>query len=223
LTDVNVFHFALQNNNALINVACLCDANARNKSEFKINKSQCSKANSTFKGIGRVNDIEEVLKICANLCTIQCATIDVQGGGFPFLHKFGVKIILCIRNPVFQCWHAKNASKLSHSHYIFMQKLHHVSTQLAKFSSNSKNTNLVKHGKSTFDIKIPSAAIKYVSSFLVKMEEYVAEDSVPTNVPSFYQGIITSMKPVDTVASKSMAPRTGIWTKSAKDEPNKKK
>ena len=104
-----------------------------------------------------------------------------------------------------------------------MQKLHHVFTQLAKFLSNSKNTNLVKHGKSTFDIKIPSAAIKYASSFLVKMGEYVAEDSVPTNVPFFAQGIIRSIKPVETVAAKSMASGTGTWTKLAKDKPNKKK
>jgi hypothetical protein len=149
--------------------------------------------------------------------------IDVQGGGFPFLHEFGVKVILCIHNPAFQRWYAKNASKLSHLHFIFMQKLHHFFSQLAKLSSNSKNTNLVKHGKSTFDIKIPSAAIKYASSFLVKMGEYVAEDSVPTNVPFFAQGIIRSIKPVETVAAKSTAFGTSTGTKSADDEPNKKK
>jgi hypothetical protein len=83
-----------------------------------------------------------------------------------------------------------------------MQKLHHLFTQLAKFSSNSKNTNLVKHDKSTFDIKILSTAIKYASSLLVKMEEYITEDSVPTNVPSFAQGIIAGLKMVETVAAK---------------------
>jgi hypothetical protein len=75
-----------------------------------------------------------VVKVCANFCAIQCSIIDVQGGGFPFLHKFGVKVILCIRNPAFQHWYAKNASKLSHLHFIFMQKLHHIFTQLAKYS-----------------------------------------------------------------------------------------
>jgi hypothetical protein len=81
LTDINVFHFALQNDNALINATHLHDANAWSKSEFKIHKSQRSKASSTIDGIGHVNDIENLIKVCANLCAIQRAIIDVQGGG----------------------------------------------------------------------------------------------------------------------------------------------
>jgi hypothetical protein len=83
-----------------------------------------------------------MVKVCANFCAIQCSIIDVQGGGFPFLHKFGVKVILCIRNPAFQHWYAKNASKLSQLHFIFMQKHHHVFTQLEKFSYNFQEHQL---------------------------------------------------------------------------------
>jgi hypothetical protein len=222
-TDINTFYFAPQNDNTLINAARLRNANAPNETKFKIQESQHSKANSTIEGIGGVNDIEDVVKVCTNFCAIQHSIIDVQGGRFPFLHKFGVKVILCIHNPAFQRWYAKNASKLSHLHFIFMQKLHHVFTQLAKFSSNSKNTNLVKHGKPTFDIKILSSVIKYASLFLLKMEEYVVEDSVPTNVPSFAQCIIVSMKPAGIAAAKPVALGTGTGTKPAKDEPNKKR
>jgi hypothetical protein len=120
-TDINDFHFAPQNDSALISATCLCDVNDRNESEFKIHKSQRSKANSTIEGIGRVNDIEDLIKVCANLCAIQCKIADVQGGGFPFLHKFSIKIILCIHNPAFQQWYSKNNSKLSHLHFIFLQ------------------------------------------------------------------------------------------------------
>jgi hypothetical protein len=204
--DIKIFHFAPQNNNALINAAHLCNANACNETKFKIHESQHSKANSTIEGIRCVNDIEDVVEVCTNFCSIQRSIIDVQGGGFPFLHKFSVKVILCIHNLAFQRWYAKNASKLSHLHFIVMQKHHHIFPQLTKFSSNSKNTNLVKNGKSTFNIKILSSAIKYTSSFLSKMEEYIVEDSVTTNVPSFAQGIIVSMKPARTAAAKPVVP-----------------
>ncbi len=70
-TDINVFHFAPQNNNTLINAAHLCNANARDETKFKIHESQCSKANSTIEGIGRVNDIEDVVRVCTNFCAIQ--------------------------------------------------------------------------------------------------------------------------------------------------------
>jgi hypothetical protein len=94
----------------------------RTRVSSKIHESQRSKANSTIKGIGRGNDIEDLIKVCANLCAIQCAIVNVKGGGFPFLHKFGVKIILCIHNPAFQRWYSNKNSKLLHLHFIFMQK-----------------------------------------------------------------------------------------------------
>jgi hypothetical protein len=104
-----------------------------------------------------------------------------------------------------------------------MHKLHHVFTLLAKFSSKSKNTNSVKIGQSTFDIKILSTAIKYASSFPTKMEEYIAEDSIPADTPSFAQGIIKSLKPFETTSVKSSASGNNTRTKSAKDKPDKKK
>ncbi len=81
---------------------------------------------------------------------------------------------------------------------------------------------MVKHGKSKFDIKILSSAIKYASLFLSKMEDYVVEDSVPSNVPSFAQGIIVSMKLAGTAAAKPVALGAGTRTKPAKNKPDKK-
>ena len=69
-TEINIFHFAPQSNASLVNAARICDANARNEVEFKIHESQRTKTNSTIDGIGRVNNIEDVIKVCANLCGI---------------------------------------------------------------------------------------------------------------------------------------------------------
>jgi hypothetical protein len=59
------------------------------------------------------------------------------------------------------------------------------------------------------------------------MEEYVVEDSVPTDVPSFTRGIIESLKPAEkasakTSASFGAAPIFGA-AKPGQDEPDKKK
>jgi len=111
-------------------------------------------------------------------------------------------------------------------HFIFMQKLHHVFVLLAQFSLNSKNTNSIKLGKSTFDNKNLNGAIKYASSFLIKMEEYVAEDSVPTDAPSFAHGIIESLKPAEKALAKTSASSGAASSGAAKpgqDEPDKKK
>ena len=101
-----------------------------------------------------------------------------------------------------------------------MQKLHHVFVLLAQFLSNSKNTNSIKLGKSTFDNKNLNVAIKYASSFLIKMEEYVAKDYVPTDVPSFARGIIESLKPAETASAKTSA--SSGAAKPGEDEPIRK-
>jgi hypothetical protein len=195
-----------------VNAACIRDTNARNEVEFKIHESQRTKTNSTIDRIRRVNNIEDVVKVCTNLCGIIRSIIDVQKGGFPLLHEFAIKIVLCIRSPSFQRWYLKNSNQLAHLNFIFMQKLHHVFVLLAQFSSNSKNTNSIKLGNSTFDNKNLNAAIKYASSFLIKMEEYVTEDSVPTDVPSFTRGIIESLKPAETALAKTFVKKTSKLT-----------
>jgi len=156
-----------------------------------------------------------------NLCGIIRSIVDVQKGGYPLLHEFAIKIVLCIRNPSFQRWYLKNSNQLAHLHFIFMQKLHHLFVLLAQFSSNSKNTNSVKLGMSSFDNKNLTVGIKYASSFLTKMEEYVAEDSVPTDVPSFARGIIQSLTPAETKSAKTLT--SNGPTKLSEEEPDKKK
>ncbi len=69
-TEINIFHFAPQSDASLVNAARIRDANARNEVEFKIHESQRTKTNSTIDGIGRVNNIEDVVKVCSNLCGI---------------------------------------------------------------------------------------------------------------------------------------------------------
>jgi len=107
--------------------------------------------NSTIEGIRCINNIEDVVEVCVNMCGIIRSIIDMQKGGYPLLHEFAIKIVLCIRNSSFQRWYLKNSDQLAHLHFIFMQKLHHVFALLAQFSSNSKNTNSIKLGKLTFN------------------------------------------------------------------------
>ena len=101
-TEINIFHFGPQSDASLVNAARIRNAtNARNEIEFKIHESQRTKMNSTIEGIGHVNNIEDVVKVCANMCGIIRSIIDMQKGGYPLLHEFAIKIVLCIRNPSF--------------------------------------------------------------------------------------------------------------------------
>jgi hypothetical protein len=82
ILKINIFHFEPQRDASLVNAARIRGANARNEIEFKIHESQQTKMNSTIEGIGHVNNIEDVVKVCANLSEIascaSCAAMTYQ-------------------------------------------------------------------------------------------------------------------------------------------------
>jgi hypothetical protein len=68
-TDINIFHLGPQSDASLVNAARICNVNARNEIKIRIHESQRgAKTNSIIEGIGRVNNIEDVVKVCVNLC-----------------------------------------------------------------------------------------------------------------------------------------------------------
>jgi hypothetical protein len=90
-----------------------------------MHKSHQKNAKSMIKGIGRVNDIKDVVKVCANFSAIRRVIFNIDDR-YLFLYNFAVKIILCICSPHYQFWYSNNKPKLTHLHYVFMQKIHHI-------------------------------------------------------------------------------------------------
>jgi len=187
-TDINLFHFAPQNDIELVSKAIQGDANACNEEDNLVPESHRTKGKTVIEGIGRINSTADVLKVCANFCAIMRAIVDIKQGK-PILYSMMVKTILVIQHPNFHRWCTNNKKDLAHLHFNFMQKLHQVFTKLASFSSNSKNTQAIKlngeeqHG---FYLKDINAAIKLGSAFFEKMQDNIDNESMTgLEVPAF--------------------------------------
>ena len=169
-TDINLLHFAPQNDIELVSKAIQGDANACNEEDNLVPESHRTKGKTVIGGICRINTTANVLNVCANFCAIMRTIMDIEQGK-PILYSMMVKTILIIQHPNLHCWRTNNKKDLTHLHFNFMQKLHQVFTKLASFSSNSKNTQAIKlngeeqHG---FYLKDINAAIKLGSAFFKK-------------------------------------------------------
>jgi len=185
-TDINLFHFAPQNDTELVSKAIQGDANARNEEDNLVPESHHTKGKTVIKGIGRINSTADILKVCANFCAIMRAIVDIEQGK-PILYSMMVKTILVIQHPNFHRWRT-NKKGLAHLHFNFMQKLHQVFTKHASFSSDSKNTQAIKlNGKEHgFYLKDINAAIKLGSALFEKMQDNIDKESTTgLEVPAF--------------------------------------
>ncbi len=65
--------------------------------------------------------------------------------------------------------------------------LQHVLSQLASFSTNSVNNNLIEHGDNRLKLFIASVQkiVKYVASFFSRMENHILEGTYPDTIPKF--------------------------------------
>ena len=137
-----------------------------------------------IKGVGRVNNMEEVAMTCANMCGVQLAMIDIAAGK-PILHKFAWKVIWLIENKKTKTWMCDNADRITHLPMFFMEKNHQVFLHLACFSQNSINTNKIELGNEDFDTKMVVTAVKLALKFFSKMQEHIDDNSFPKDVPAF--------------------------------------
>jgi hypothetical protein len=107
------------------------------------------------------------------------------------------------------------------------------SKNLALFSQNSVNTNLVEHGATgnELDIRNVSIAVKFVAKFWKKMNDHIKDDTIPKEIPSFARTMF--VEPVSGIVAaalvavnKSAATSTvliGAKGKKYSNEPSKKK
>ena len=69
----------------------------QNEVNWRIVKKDRSKVSSLIKGVGRVNNMEEVAKTCANICSVQLAMVDITTRK-PLLFQLAWKVIRLIEN-----------------------------------------------------------------------------------------------------------------------------
>jgi hypothetical protein len=179
--SINPFHYALQLDQILV-----AAAEDKNEKSFAIAKSNRKKNLALIKGIGKINSMNNFAKMCANICGVQLAIINITVGK-PLLYQYAWKMIRFIENKHFTCWHARNAQSLVHLPMLFAGKLNQFFQHLASYSQNSINTNLIEHGNhgKGLDIKSISTAIKLASKFWKKMTKHIKDNTVPKEVPAF--------------------------------------
>jgi hypothetical protein len=167
--SINPFHYEPQNDQALVILARKEQEEERNEKNFSIIETHIKKVSSLIMGIGKINTMEDVAMTCANMCGMQLAIINVASNK-PLLYQYAWRMICFIKNKKFTCWHACNAQLLAHLPMLFMGKLHQFFQNLALFSQNSVNTNLVEHGATgdNLDIKNITIAVKFAAKFWKK-------------------------------------------------------
>jgi hypothetical protein len=132
-TSINPFHYAPQGNRKLILDAAIKMGKEHNKINWGIVKKDRSKISSMIKGVGRVNTMEEVAMMCANICGVQLAMVDILVGK-PLLYQFAWKMIRLIENKKTKTWMCNNSDSIAHLPMVFMAKIHQFFMHLALFS-----------------------------------------------------------------------------------------
>ena len=95
--SLNPFHYGPQGNRKMILEAATKMDEEHNEVNWRIVEKDRSKISSLIKGVGRVNNMEEVAMTCANICGVQLAMIDITAGK-PLLFQFAWKAIRFIKN-----------------------------------------------------------------------------------------------------------------------------
>jgi hypothetical protein len=141
---------------------------AKNKREFDFIETHHKVLKTTIEGLGKITSMDCIVKICANVCCVITAFFNIRPG-----------------NPV--RWHAEARGDVPQLPYIFLNMLHKVLTQLAVFSTNAVNNNLVEHGDNGSKLVVTPVTniVKFASRFFDKMDNHILEGSVPDSVPNF--------------------------------------
>ena len=123
---------------------------------------------TTIEGLGKIHSMDCIVKICANVCCVINALFDIWAGKpVPLLYSVCIKTIEVVKHPEFIKWHSEVHDKVPQLTYIFLNMLHKVLSQLASFSTNSVNKNLVEHGDdgSNLTIILIVKIVKFATRF----------------------------------------------------------
>ena len=184
---ITILTFVSQNDSAKLLASRTSEENARNEWALEMSEAHRTKAKTTIEGLGKIESMQCIVRIAANVCGFVRAFFDVEKGMQPFIYQLCINTIDCITQQEFTRWYNANKSRMPHLPYYFLNMLQHVFAQQAKFSANSLNTNKVEHGDngSTLVIKQLEQTIKYSARFFKRISDHVAEDTVPSSIPRF--------------------------------------
>jgi len=96
---------------------------ARNEREFDFVESHHKAIKTTIEGLGKIQNMECILEIWANICSVITAIFDIRAGNpIPLLYSVCIKTIEVIKHPEFIKWHAEVREKVPQLPYIYFFK-----------------------------------------------------------------------------------------------------
>jgi hypothetical protein len=186
--SITILSFVAQNDLEKIIAQRDAEQVARNEREFDFVESHRKAIKATIEGLGKIQNMECIVKICANISCVITAIFDIRAGNpIPLLYSVCIKTIEVIKHPDFIKWHAEVREKVPQLPYIFLNMLHKVLSQLASFSTNSVNNSLIEHGDNGNKLKVDLVVkiVKFVTRFFANIDNNIMEGSVPDSVPNF--------------------------------------
>ncbi len=186
--SITILSFVEQSDLGKISAYCDAKQVAKNKRELDFVKSHRRALKTTIKGLGKISNMDCIVKVCANICCVITALFCIRTGNpAPLLYFVCIKTIEVIKHPKFIKWHNDVHGKVPQLPYIFLNMLHKVLSQLASFLTNLVNNNLVKYDNdgSKLTITLVLKIVKFVIRFFSNIENHIMEGSVPDSVPNF--------------------------------------
>ena len=187
-SSVTILSFVGQNDIAKIEAHREAEQLAKNEREFDFVDTQRKALKTTIEGLGMITGMECVVKICANVCCTITALFDIdRTNPVPLFYSVCIKTIDFVKSLDFIKWHATVQTRVPQLPFIFLNMLQQVLSQLAIYSTNTVNINLIErgdNGSSVSTIELLKIA-KLVSRFFERMENHILEGSYPDTVPAF--------------------------------------
>ena len=228
--SITILSFVPQNDLARVNAHRDAEQVSKNEREFDFVDSHRKAIKTTIEGLGKIQNMECIVKICANVCCVITAIFDIRAGNpIPLLYSTCVKTIEVIKHPDFIKWHAEVCSKVPQLPYIFLNMLHKVFSQLANFSTNSVNNNLIELGDNGSQLKIDLVLkiVKFVTRFFANIDNHIMEGTVPDSVPTFTPRdanpkILNAVAPVGDAVTSKVKPDASPPSTPARERNGKK-
>ncbi len=211
---ITVLHFARHEENRKLSEARVFEEEQRNERDFELIDGHRKQTKTTIAALGKVESMKDIGHIAANLAAVIRALFDIKSGAVPILYQLASKIIVTINQKNFKLWVEKFGYRMPYLPFIFLNMLQHVFGKMMVFASNTLNVQTLESGDDGSNLKsdIPRECVQHIARFFKKMEEYVADSSIPKDAPVWYSA--SSVEAPASVATAT-APTIGTPHRSA--------
>lgn len=161
----------------------------RNERDFELIEGHRKQTKTTIAALGKVESMKDIGHIAANIAAVVRAYFDINNGATPIIYQLASKIIETINQ----------------------KNLEHVFGRMMVFALNTLNVQILEGGDDGSNLKseIPRECVEHIARFFKKMEEHVADQSIPNDPPVWYNSSVVeapaSVAPAATPARPKQA------------------